>query len=180
MLRRWENGHKINWEDQQINHQKEIFKMCLRELALRQSESVSESILGCEKAKKRKNSEQKFIVQIGSVRETNRLEWINLFSFPRLTFKIVFISSLNIKLRNKCWWTELWYLPKEMQLDFPSPAKPPLQTHLYEPTVFWHTASLWQLYVDLLWHSSLSDYKTRKFTQDSLNQVESKEWPQLK
>lgn len=48
--------------------------MCLRELALRQSESVSESILGCEKAKKRKNSEQKFIVQIGSVRETNRLE----------------------------------------------------------------------------------------------------------
>lgn len=48
------------------------------------------------------------------------------------------------------------YLPSRIQLVFPSPTKPGLQIHLYEPNVFWHSASLWQSFIKSLWHSSLS------------------------
>ena len=56
-------------------------------------------------------------------------------------------------------------LPSWVQLVFPSPMKPSLQMHLYEPTVFWHSASLWQSFIKSLRHSSWSITKIQ--TTDS-------------
>ena len=63
---------------------------------------------------------------------------------------------------NGMWHADVRCLPSWIQLVLPSPTKPGLQVHLYEPTVFWHNASLWQSFIKSLRHSSWSIRKYRQ------------------